>query len=293
MRAIRSLLTFLWMATSVIPVGTLLLLSSLFLRSERLWWWFAVPWLRGAIAAAKYIGGVRYRVQGLGNLPARADNQRIILCPKHQSTWETFFLPSMMPHPLAYVFKRELLQVPFFGWSMARLEMVHIDRSARNQAWSRVATLGATLMDRGKWVIMFPEGTRTPRGGQGDYKTGASRLAIATGARIIPVAVASARCWPRRTFRFIPGTIDVSIGPAIGPAPDESPSELMARVEEWIETEMRRIDPDAYPDEGPVRPGQVEAAPLSSDGQAPRKPPTAAPTSTATGDDDGHHQPTD
>ncbi|MGD2007507.1 MAG: lysophospholipid acyltransferase family protein [Cellvibrionales bacterium] len=246
MRAIRSLLTFLWIALSVIPMGTLLLVFSLFVSAERVWWWFAQPWLAGAIFAVRWIGGVKYRVHGLEHLPPKGDNQRIILCPKHQSTWETFFFPSMAPHSLAYVFKRELLYVPFFGWSMARLDMVHIDRSARSEAWAKVASLGAKLMDKGKWVIMFPEGTRTPRGSQGDYKSGAARLALATGARIIPIAVASGRCWPRRSWRFIPGTIDVSIGPPMEIADGESPAELMSRVEDWIETEMRVIDPEAY-----------------------------------------------
>ena len=124
--------------------------------------------------------------------------------------------------------------------------MVHIDRSARSEAWNKVATLGAKLMDNGKWIIMFPEGTRTPRGGQGDYKSGAARLALATGASIIPIAVASGRCWPRKTWRFIPGVIDVSIGEPMALHTGESPSELMARVEAWIEAEMRVIDPLAY-----------------------------------------------
>src|SRR5512145_1962428 len=102
---------------------------------------------------------------------------RIILCPKHLSTWETFAFPTLMPHPLAYVFKRELLLIPFFGWAMARLDMIHIDRSKRAQAWNKVAAQGRRLMDQGTWVIMFPEGTRTARGGQGSYKSGAARLA--------------------------------------------------------------------------------------------------------------------
>ena len=247
MKAIRSILVFLWMTVSVIPVAIFLIVFSVLFSGDRLWWWFAQPWLRGAVAAAKYIGGVQYRVHGLSNLPDQRDSQHIILCPKHQSTWETFFFPSMMPHPLAYVFKRELLYIPFFGWALARLQMVHIDRSARGEAWNKVARLGSELMDKGKWVIMFPEGTRTVRGGKGDYKTGAARLAIATDAHIIPIAVSSGRCWPRRTFRFIPGVIDVSIGPPIIPLADESAVALMGRVEAWIEAEMRQIDPEAYP----------------------------------------------
>ena len=97
MRAIKSLLTFLWMALSVIPMGTLLLIFSLFVSADRLWWWFAQPWLSGAIFATRRIGGVQYRVHGLENLPDKGDNQRIILCPKHQSTWETFFSPVCHP----------------------------------------------------------------------------------------------------------------------------------------------------------------------------------------------------
>ena len=81
--------------------------------------------------------------------------RRIVLCSKHQSTWETFFFASMTPHPLAYVFKKELLQIPFFGWSMGRLRMIHIDRSKRAQAWSKVADQGRVLMDQGKWMRTF------------------------------------------------------------------------------------------------------------------------------------------
>ena len=151
----------------------------------------------------------------------------------------------MMTHPLGYVFKKELLMIPFFGWAMSRLDMVHIDRSKRAEAWNKVAEQGRELMRKGVWIIMFPEGTRTDRGHQGVYKTGASRLAIATGASIIPIAVTSGRCWPRKTFRMTPGLIDVSIGKPI-PSAGRRPDELMREVEGWIEAEMRRLDPEAY-----------------------------------------------
>ena len=206
---------------------------------------FALDWLRLSISAARVIGGVNYRVQGEENLPSRSDMQRVILCPKHQSTWETFYFPSMTPHALAYVFKQELLRIPVFGWSIGRLGMIHIDRSKRSEAWAKVAEQGKILMDRGKWVIMFPEGTRGERGKQGVYKIGATRLAVATDAQVIPIAVTSARCWPRRSFRFIPGTIDVSIGKPIS-ATGREPQEMMEEIEAWIESEMRRLDPDAY-----------------------------------------------
>ena len=107
------------------------------------------------------------------------------------------------------------------------------------------AEQGVVLMDKGKWVIMFPEGTRTERGVKGEYKTGATRLAVATNAYVIPIAVTSGRCWPRRSFWMIPGVIDVSIGEPIY-AEGRQPEELMDEIERWIEAEMHRLDPEAY-----------------------------------------------
>jgi 1-acyl-sn-glycerol-3-phosphate acyltransferase len=143
------------------------------------------------------------------------------------------------------VFKKELLMIPFFGWAIGRLDMVHIDRSKRSEAWNKVAAQGRLLMDKGVWLIMFPEGTRTERGKQGSYKSGAARLAVATGAAVVPIAVSSAKCWPRRTFRLRPGVIDVSIARPI-PSAGRAPDELMREVEIWVEAEMRRLDPEAY-----------------------------------------------
>ena len=243
--ALRSLLFVVWMAITVVPWAVMTLVASLVLKGAPLYW-LTMGWLRLAIWGARVICGVRHRVTGMDHVPT-AENERsaVLLASKHQSTWETFFYPTLMPHPLAYVFKRELLFIPFFGWAMARLDMVHIDRSKRNEAWNRVAEQGRRLFAQGTWVIMFPEGTRSERGDQGTYKTGASRLAIAAGVPIVPIAVNSARCWPRRSFLLRPGTIEVSIGPPIA-SEGRRPDELMAQVEAWIEAEMRRIDAEAY-----------------------------------------------
>ena len=245
MNAIRSLLVFAWLVVTLILFGFGLVVSSLFLSSTQLWWWFAAPFLRGVVGAARIVGGIEYRLQGEENLPSVDDMRRVILCPKHQSTWETFYFASMTSHPLAYVFKKELLRIPFFGWSIGLLDMIHIDRSKKAEAWNKVAEQGRVLMDSGKWVIMFPEGTRIERGKKGNYKVGATRLAVATGAWVIPIAVTSARCWPRRSFSFKPGVIDVSIGVPVC-AEGRDAGELMDEVENWIESEMHRLDPEAY-----------------------------------------------
>jgi 1-acyl-sn-glycerol-3-phosphate acyltransferase len=242
---LRSLVFLLWMGITVVPYAIAVLLASIVQRGAPLYW-MCVAWLRLVIGGARVICGVQYRVQGMEHVPSAASERAaVILAPKHQSTWETFALPVLMPHPLAYVFKKELLQIPFFGWAMGRLDMIHIDRSKRAEAWNKVAEQGQRIMAQGNWVIMFPEGTRSVRGGQGQYKSGAARLAIATGTPIVPIAVASARCWPRKSFLLRPGVIDISIGRPIA-VQERRPDELMSELESWIEAEMRRIDPQAY-----------------------------------------------
>ena len=243
--ALRSFLFVLWMTVTVIPWAVISLTLSIFVRGKKLYW-PTMFWLDIAIWGAKVICGVKYRVHGMENLPdARDANGAVVLAAKHQSTWETFAFPTFMPHPLAYVFKRELLYVPFFGWAMGRLDMIHIDRSKRTEAWNKVAAQGRRMAAEGIWVIMFPEGTRAARGQQGVYKSGAARLAISCEVPIVPIAATSAKCWPRKSFLLRPGTIDVSIGKPISSTGRQS-DELMKEVETWIEAEMRRLDPEAY-----------------------------------------------
>jgi 1-acyl-sn-glycerol-3-phosphate acyltransferase len=246
MALLRSVIYLLWQIVTVVPYAIAVLVASIFVRGDPLYW-ICVQWLRVVVWGAKVFCGIQTRVQGMEHVP----DSPIILCPKHQSAWETLAFPTLMPHPLCYVFKRELLWVPFFGWAIGRLDMIHIDRSKRNLAWSKVAEQGKRFMEHGNWVIMFPEGTRIPRGQQGVYKSGASRLAVATNTPILPIAVASARCWPKNSFVKYPGVVDVSIGPVI-PVNGRDADELMREVESWIEAEMRRIDPEAY--------GEVRAA---------------------------------
>ena len=206
--AVRSLLYVLFLTATVIPWALAVVLLSVFVRGDPVYW-LCAGWLKLAIRGARAICGIDWRVQGLDRLPSAADAlSAVVLLPKHQSTWETFAFPGLMPHPLAYVFKRELLYVPFFGWAMARMDMIHIDRTRRSEAWKRVAARGAELMARGHWVIMFPEGTRAARGSQEVYKSGGTRLAIAGGCPVVPIAVTSARCWPRKSFVLRPGVID-------------------------------------------------------------------------------------
>ena len=232
-----------WIVITVIPWTLAVLVVSL-VAPRSAAWWTAVNWFRVVMWGTRVILGVRMQVQGLENLPPGASSPAILLS-KHQSTLETLLIPTLMPHPLAFVFKRELLRIPFFGWSMARLDMIHIDRESRAAAMKHVIEQGKRLLAQGTWVIMFPEGTRIPRGEKGTYQTAGTRLAVEAGAPVVPIAVTSGTCWPRQGFTKYAGVVQVSIGKPI-PSVGREPKELMREVEAWIEAEMRRIDPEAY-----------------------------------------------
>lgn len=250
---LRSVLHTLFMVVTVIPWALAVVAAAPFLKPDQVYWMCA-RWLKLAVDGGTVILGIRNRVIGFENLPVGSTAPAVLLV-KHQSLWETFCMAALMPHPLAFVFKKELLRVPFFGWAMARMDMIHIDRADGARAFVKVVQQGQRLLDQGTWVIMFPEGTRIARGQKGTYKTGGTRLAIRTGAPVIPVAVTSAKCWPRKAFIKKPGVVEFSIGQPI-PSAGRQPDELMAEVEGWIEAEMRRLDPTAYP------PASAEPAPV-------------------------------
>jgi 1-acyl-sn-glycerol-3-phosphate acyltransferase len=245
MSALRSMAHMLWMAVTVVPYALAIVLCALVGVKSATRYRIAAAWLGlVSLSGARIILGIETRITGLENLP-QGENTAAVLLVKHQSAFETFLMPAIMPHPLAYVFKKELLYVPFFGWAICLLDMIHIDRSLRTQAFKKVVAQGKERLAQGIWIIMFPEGTRIPRGQKGVYETSGTRLAVQTGAPVIPVAVTSAVCWPSRALLKTPGVVQVSIGKPI-PSAGRHHRELMAEVEAWIEAEMHRLDPQAY-----------------------------------------------
>ncbi len=266
MAFIRSVIHLLWMGITVVPYTLAIMLCTLFGLRGRPVYRIARAWLSLSITGARLILGIKTNVMGMENLP-KGENEGAVLLVKHQSTYETFLMPAIMPRPLAYVFKKELLRVPFFGWSIGRLDMIHIDRSQSTAAFNKVVQQGKELLAKGIWIIMFPEGTRIDRGQQGKYKNGGTRLAIDTGACVVPIAVTSARVWPRKAFIKRPGVVDVSIGKPISSV-GRQPDELMREVQAWIEAEMRRLDPDAYPAAAPGAPVMAPVAATTSSPQA-------------------------
>jgi 1-acyl-sn-glycerol-3-phosphate acyltransferase len=200
-------------------------------------WNLFIVWLSKALC------GIRYEVKGEENLP----DAPAILLSKHQSAWETIFFLWYMPRPLVYVFKRELLYIPFFGWALGLLRMVPIDRNKGRDAFAQVVVQGRRRLNDGQWIIMFPEGTRIAPGKKGKYKIGGARLAIETQTLVVPIAMNSGDCWPKNSFIKKPGVVTISIGKPISPAGKDSAT-LMHEVENWIESEMRVISPHAYPE---------------------------------------------
>jgi 1-acyl-sn-glycerol-3-phosphate acyltransferase len=269
-RFLRSLLLFIYFIVYTIPYATACFIAFPFLNADRRYW-MAVGWCRSTVFVVRWLNGIRYRIEGAENLPQGP----AVLLSKHQSAWETLAFPAIMPRPLCYVFKRELLYVPFFGWALGMLKMVHIDRKEGTYAFASVVRQGRKRMSEGAWVIMFPEGTRTKVGALGKYKTGGARFAIDSGAPVVPIAHNAGRVWPRNSFIKYPGTVAVSIGKPIASA-GLTPDELNTRVEAWIEAEMRRIDPNAYSDAGDangagLRAGKPAGARTASDRADPAR----------------------
>ena len=201
-------------------------------------------WNKVVIQVLKHLCGIHFEIRGMENMEAVLD-QPVVVLSKHQSAYETIAYIALLPKQLCFVFKRELLWIPFFGWALALLKMIHINRASKETAALSVASQGRKRLSEGKWILMFPEGTRTPVGSHKPYRKGGARLASATGATVVPIAHNAGRFWPRNSFMKYPGTVIFSIGPAIASA-GKSGDQLHQEVEAWIEAEMRRIDPSAY-----------------------------------------------
>ena len=197
--------------------------------------------------------GLRHRVEGLENIPKQAT---IVLC-KHQSTWETLVLPRYFS-PQTWVLKRELLRIPFFGWGLATLRPIAIDRAAGRDALEQVLEQGRRRLAEGIWVVVFPEGTRVAPGKRRRYRLGGAVLAEKTGRAVVPVAHNAGDYWPRRGFLKRPGTIRLVIGKPIQ-SEGLGATEINARAGRWIESTVRELregarhSPDRSAEQGHLR----------------------------------------
>ena len=203
----------------------------------------ATRWARLNLWWLERICGVRYRVEGAEHIPQQA----AIVFSKHQSTWETLALQKIFP-PQVWVLKRELLWLPFFGWGLAMLGCIAIDRKAGRKAIEQLVSQGRKRLDQGRWVVVFPEGTRMAPGQKGRYRIGGAVLAERTGRRVVPVAHNAGEYWPRRGFIKRPGVIQVVVGPAIA-TENRDAADILKEAEDWIEATMARISHSASGDQ--------------------------------------------
>lgn len=192
-------------------------------------------WSRLMTRAATLLCGVRYRVIGAENIPP----QPCVILSKHQSAWETLAWQTIFP-PQVWVMKRELLWIPFFGWGLAMLSPIAINRRSGSQALRQMAEQGAERLKSGFYIVIFPEGTRVAPGQRAAYHPGGAWLTVKTGALALPVAHNAGECWRKNAFIKQPGLITVSIGKPIA-SNGLSAAELNQRVEDWIESEMPRL----------------------------------------------------
>lgn len=237
----RACIYGLYCLITVIPFALLaipLWLCPVSIRFAVLRWW---P--RLAIYAARLILGINWNIKGLEYLPKHGHS--CILMPKHQSTWETFFLCGFLNLSPVFVYKKQLNWIPFFGWGLKSLRWIAIDRKKRLAAFEQVKLASHTVVNQGRSIIMFPEGTRTQIGTDTSYKSGGTRLAIHLGLAVIPIAHNAGALWPRRAWLKHPGLITLSIGPPIVSLNKDSDT-LLFEVKRWIEQEMQRISPEYY-----------------------------------------------
>jgi len=192
-------------------------------------------WSRLVIRLARAILGIDWKVEGLEHLPRRP----AVILSKHQSAWETMAFQLIFP-PQVHVLKRELLWIPFFGWGLALMSPIAIDRRRGVAALRSIARRGRERLEQGFWVVVFPEGTRVAPGERRTYQLGGAWLAADSGAPVVPVAHNAGLVWPRNAFLKRPGTVTVRIGPSIDSAQRDAQT-INQLAETWIESQQQEL----------------------------------------------------
>lgn len=193
-------------------------------------------WHRAVLRWLEFTCGIYYEVEGLENIPR---DQAGIIFSRHESTWETLALTKIFP-PQAWVLKRELLWIPFFGWALAVLEPIAIDRNAGRKAINQIIDQGLSRLEAGRWIVVFPEGTRLAPGQTKKFGVGGALLAARSGYPVLPVAHNAGEFWPKRGFLKKPGTIRIVIGKPIA-SKGRKAAEINAEAEQWINTTRARL----------------------------------------------------
>jgi 1-acyl-sn-glycerol-3-phosphate acyltransferase len=224
---LRSILFTLVLIAYTIPYGTLCLFC--YKLPYKIRYRIITSWTALIIFLLRYICGIRYVVHGAEHI----SDQNAVILSNHQSTWETFVLPNIFPHP-SIITKKQLLHIPFFGWGFRLLDPIAIDRKDKSAAMAFVLNEGKRRLQAGRWILIFPEGTRMAPDEKADYQIGGVLLAKKAGFPVIPVAHNAGRFWPKKRFIKHPGTIQVFIGPPIE-TKGRKAADVMQQAKAWIE----------------------------------------------------------
>lgn len=230
MLIIRSLFFYagLTLATLLFaPIGLLMFPLPLHLRFNIMKQWavFNLWWL-------KVCCGITHVVEGADNI---IEGPAIIMC-KHQSAWETLALQLIFPAQV-WVLKRELLWIPIYGWGLASMQPIAIDRSSNIKAFKQIVEQGIKRLETGLWIVVFPEGTRVKAGTKGKYQPGGGLLAEKSSCPVQPVTHNAGYLWPRKSLVKHPGKITIKIGPAIE-TKGKKAKQITGEAEGWIEANM-------------------------------------------------------
>jgi len=239
---LRTLLFYCWLAGFTVFWCLLSFIVGIFLPLKARNYFVLVFYCYVAVWSARLICGVKWQLEGGENIPQ--DGRGYVLLSKHQSTWETFFLPTAIA-PHVQVVKKELLYLPFFGWALNLIHPIFIDRNQKSNALKQVIQQGSERLKDGVHVLVFPEGTRIPPGQRKDFSKGAAMLASKAKAPVLAIAHNSGEFWPNDHWVKKPGTIRVVISPVIETS-DLSTAEVNQWAEEWINATVERISQQKF-----------------------------------------------
>lgn len=223
---VRSILFYLGEALSTIPFFMISMIALPMPPKTRSW--MIAGWAKFVIWWLEITCGLKHDVVGIENIP---ETPCVFAC-NHQSTWETISTQTFLP-ALAWVLKRELFRIPVFGWGLWATRPIAIDRNDRESAREQVIHQGQEKIQEGRYVLIFPEGTRTTYGEVGFYKKGGAMLARAANVDIVPIAHNAGKFWRRNNVWILPGTIKCVIGPRISLA-GKRDSEVTEEIKQWI-----------------------------------------------------------
>ena len=192
-------------------------------------------WARFNIWTLKWVCGIDCRVSGKENIPQSPS----VIISNHQSAWETLYFQIIFP-PQSYLLKKQLLWIPFFGWGLALNRPIAIDRAKKTRALDTLIKQGKERLAEGRWLVVFPEGTRREPGQLGEFQVGGAMMAVKSGCSVVPVSHNAGEYWGKGSFLKYPGTIDLIIGPEIK-TEGKKVREVNQLAQSWISANQKKL----------------------------------------------------